>query len=1248
MSGHIEPPAGLYEGPFSNPPFALFFEAHERIVRSVGKCKLADVVAVVGGMFTMPEFQASSVRLEVLQHIAVASADGARMPRSRGLRLWLMKLGEGWSGRLEDPAEDVFVSRVLGADRDYLIFEGINESSTFYLQMFLNLLEDMPASEPYSALKRAARGLLALCDEVVRRSGVPAFSVGETEPQREIPYELVRRAAANSDRVAFSPSDLARLGVALDDIATFIFDLEDRHGLRDEALGHSSLERSPLVLIEERMYLALPGAVSIAIRRMVIEFCLSAGKGVALYRAYVNELRRAFARVPMLGWARVPIPPFQEQGGVFSASMCRWVDNGRLLHICFVVDSFDHYAQTGTVGVNTDAGPVTSAIEASIVHAHKAFASDKQFREALSLIVICPWGRPFAAEFESVHDTRWRTEFVSAPDLISISWSSSFSPVELWRLLDARDELERHGVRLVNINGLLNLFAWSRSLDGHLIPHEQIPDDAAGKQIVMYVQQNSLLEVRRKGSTAGDVHRALTWDGRLVMVRRFREDSLFEEDDNVPLYASLDDLDNQELAAVYETGSRGWWVTIETPNISDRNLHYRLWHALSVWLERAAPVLESSLSALPEGALAWMCRFEDGQEFEYIDPIPTRAQAKALLAVEAGGNVVRITARQGFLHSFRDPSNLGESLLVESFISGVISLSRTEAPRDAIGALVARIIPDRWARDMHLFAANRFRDFVGQKAARKTILISDLDDARSRIGLGWRVRQPSEGARIEGIDACCEYFNKLVGSVWKEMRAALQSYDREAMLLTLLDNHEAIDRESDRWHRTARAVLAMHRDKDATERVAVRQVARLNAGSLATRILIEMALCECPTSGGCFPGTIDISRLLANVMQVHYLGGWSEAIRYGGMKPEIRITPLGDVHTHVDFDQTIVTPYGEAMGISKLRSGAKTYEHHFREVEPVESAQEKIAAAFWEAWTETFGFTIDEVRIFMDNIENEGVRRNALFFSASADDICALDDPKRLATQAVQRILDALSLRPRPAWDSAPEGFAAKDWYPWRFRRRLSLISKPILQTDEKPARYLIAPGMVRAGVAKILDYCYRGGYEAKDFPPGRMRSWIGAAENTRGHAFNKRVAGRLKELGWEVRPEVKLAAILGSRLDRDYGDVDVLAWRGRRVLAIECKDLEMAMTHSDIARQLYGFRGGLASDGKPDRLKKHLLRIELLRSRIADVGRFVVADGPVSVEAVLAFSELVPLHFAGIASQHHVHLTTFDGLESL
>lgn len=56
-------------------------------------------------------------------------------------------------------------------------------------------------------------------------------------------------------------------------------------------------------------------------------------------------------------------------------------------------------------------------------------------------------------------------------------------------------------------------------------------------------------------------------------------------------------------------------------------------------------------------------------------------------------------------------------------------------------------------------------------------------------------------------------------------------------------------------------------------------------------------------------------------------------------------------------------------------------------------------------------------------------------------------------------------------------------------------------------------------------------------------------------------------ELGWQVAPEIKLTKILRMPLDRDYGDVDVLAWSPTkgRVLIIECKDLQFKKTYGKL-----------------------------------------------------------------------------------
>lgn len=1233
-----------------NTDFANFFGEHANLIKELGKFNPALLASYVGGLLTSPHWQASTLRLEVLQHLVVASAEGTKVPKPANLKSWLSELGKGVAGLMEDPSEDVFVSRVILPDRDCLIFEGIYEASSFYLQRFLNVLERMPASEPFAGLRRSADSLLRLSHEVALRSGVKAHMVGEVMPLQSVPNRLLRNLPELGQRVIFSEEELEALGISLRDLRAFIFEREWREEIRGETLGYSTLERSPVLWMNGHVCLALPTAVSIAIRRMVIEFSISADQTAALYGSYAREIARTFAGVHLLGGDPPPAIPFRQQDGIFVADMSTYVDEGRLLHFCFFVDDFDTYTETGTVGMNPDPSRVCKILDDSILKAHRDFASKPEFKEGLTLLVMCPWGRPAVFGYASVNDKRWRVDTISAADLEAISWIPGFSPLQLWRLLDSRDRLRELNVQLINPNGLLNLYAWSESLGGHLVPHGDLPEahDPA-TPFLIYITQNGLLKVRKEGAEAWNLHHAATWDGRSVKVRRETPKSFFEDNYAAPLYVSMDDLDGGRLVSVFETEQRGWWSTVETPNSPDREPHYRLWHMTAVWIGRAVPVLELALPALPAGPLAWICRFEDSNTSDALAPIPSRPEAAALLEIDIHGNVIRVIAKVGFLASFRSPKNIGESLLAEALIAGALRLCGEEPGVERIGELAKEIVPNEWARDMHMFEALQFRHFVQDSIPRKAILISKMDDAYSRLSLGWRARDRSAGAQIEGVDACCAYLNSLVEKIWDEIRATLRRYNREKLLMQLVGNHESVINETDHWLRTARAILSLYRDQEQTALISAGRIAKFNAGALSTRVLIEMALCECPEAGGGDAGALDIARLLSSVMLIHYQGGWSEAIRYRSKKAEIRIAPLGDVLTEVEFDERIATPYGQALGVKRFRFGARSYENHFKRVEIAETARSGFDPEFWEAWSETFGFTIDELRLFVDNVENEGIERRVFAFAASFDELSALEGVRKLEPETVRRILDALTLKPRRTWASAPDGFSGRDWYPWRFRRRLSAVSRPVLRlNDAGDARYLIAPGMVRDGALKVIDYCINGGYEAKDFPVGRMRSWIGAAENKRGHKFNMEVSNRLRELGWQTKPNVKLSEILHARLERDYGDVDVLAWREGQVLAIECKDLELAMTISEIARQLHEFRGEVRANGKPDRLKRHLLRAEVLKKHAAAVRKYTRTIGEPEIQAYLMFSDIVPMNFSEITSRHDVRLAILDEAQKL
>ena len=62
----------------------------------------------------------------------------------------------------------------------------------------------------------------------------------------------------------------------------------------------------------------------------------------------------------------------------------------------------------------------------------------------------------------------------------------------------------------------------------------------------------------------------------------------------------------------------------------------------------------------------------------------------------------------------------------------------------------------------------------------------------------------------------------------------------------------------------------------------------LNNGALqASRVLVELAVCECPFQGGLVPCSMDLSRLMARLLHTIGLGGWSDAIHLDAIPPEV-------------------------------------------------------------------------------------------------------------------------------------------------------------------------------------------------------------------------------------------------------------------------------------------------------------------------------------------------------------------------
>jgi len=117
------------------------------------------------------------------------------------------------------------------------------------------------------------------------------------------------------------------------------------------------------------------------------------------------------------------------------------------------------------------------------------------------------------------------------------------------------------------------------------------------------------------------------------------------------------------------------------------------------------------------------------------------------------------------------------------------------------------------------------------------------------------------------------------------------------------------------------------------------------------------------------------------------------------------------------------------------------------------------------------------------------------------------------------------------------------------------------------------------------------------------------------------------------VRENLKLPELLNRKLEKDYGDIDVLAWNDarREVLVIECKDLSFARNYSEIAAMLASYQG-VEVNGEPDKLRKHLNRVGMLEGELDKVAEFTGVGEPILVSCLVC-SGVVPMQYSKIST---------------
>ena len=1150
---------------------------------------LASCAAAAGGLLTQPDFATYAVRLESFAHLAAAHARGHHRVSEKTALRWLDEvLAASAAHWKEDPPEDVFVSCVYTSSGNYRIFPGMWESSHFHLQRLLDALFLHSPSSAWSSVIQPVVQLLRLSEAIAERAEVQRWDPPGL-PSAQRAFGSLHGFRYFARRVSFSDAHLADLRIRREDLSPFILPEADWGQLDHALIEESPLTYQPLLDVGDHIICVLPSAISVAACRYVLARAAADNRLDEL----ASGLRSAHAAL-LFGEL---IPRLQSEGtaGPDPTKVLDEDEYVTLVELPIDVDTvalisvfYDDLAEIRAEGFNSRMRVSRERQHALLSLAEKRV---KEGKSVLACAATAGLGRGFAMDAPPQSST-FHHFGITVADLEIFASVEGLTFLRFLKLLQHAESLAKQGVTVSNLSGPLNLLAFWKSQGFTLVLDRMF---LSKNHTLLSIPPDCLRDFRLESRVNVDRHavpireEAGTW----VPVQRLRQDPVLRSHAHRPVYLVSEAVATGQLRGLVKGPNHDVWIVADPYKlpVALYGLLYRIWEALLNWLDRAGSRLPSRkwhvqatvVSIRLEDPMRWKAALEGTSNLAPESP-----------SAELKFDHIMLRVPPGFVPLLDRAENDAERSLLSVVVEALIRRNAESSPETAARAaaeIVRDVMRDPLAREIHLVRGSEPADTLPAPGGGLPRMIQPEDLAESRLGLGWACTDPSRQGKVLEGEAAQTLLHACVEELWREVRHCLADLDQVALITMVMRNVEALWRERRQSRLTAAAVLGLAEgQREALEAVSARNQQRLSA-SLSNRVLIEMGAATARRKGGRPPQWATIDHLLGRVGHLIELASHSDAIRGHVAAPVVRITPAGRVGFDRSYIQSLLEPYYRRQSDEEYLRDARAYAEH-RATEGRGQNLEWLTSDFEEVFESEFGLSVNDLFEVVGGLLDLANEEGALVVKTDAIRLGRwVESTHAVSSETVAHAMRYLTLRYRGQWNRTPNGYAASDWWPWRFRRRLSLSMAPLAalgNADDDPIIFGVNQLIISTGYR--LSGLQDGVFPVGHFTSSAMKSYVGETRHRIGRAFEEEVSGRLRSLGWNTETNVEMSS-LGA--PKRLGDIDVLAWRpeGTELYVIECKSLIPRGTTYELVEELRAFRGKAN-----DRLGKHLSRVEWLR----------------------------------------------------
>ena len=1076
-----------------------------RLVKSLKPYGFSLTAQCLAGLLIQPENHTATARIEALIHLAALACHGHKQPSRRCLHKWLNGLAfNDPVTELETPVEDVFVSNVVTPFGNARLFEGRWQKNADYVQICIQALLRITNRSWATDTLRHILAMLRVSEAVAARARVQRYSRTESRPRQTI--TITPSAVTESKRlVNFTNDELLTINVDPTLLSPFVFQTDHSDALMSQSIEQSALQRRPLARFGEMTTVVLPTAIGAAIRRFIIERAAVARELVAFQSACHGDQYWEVFMIGRAAWSIKFVKALKHDSDNDMREFVGTFDDGGYVHVIFVPDDFEEISQTGLSSVHQLDGTIKNRISDRAAW----LANKPDYRCGLTVLIHGGIGRAFSPVWADL-PSGWHQLCLSAPEFMLLGSESEFTAMRVWKLLQQVDDLEEKGVVFPNVRGFLNLVAFAYWTDFELVPINMNLGP-------LYLHSDVILPLTHRLRATLDRHAALAPDGSSwVSVQRDNTPDFLSVARGRLVYLSPAAMAQCQLLACVESHAHPWWIACtELPDPGwHRTIAFHILELSLGWLVHLPSLLEKQLPALMSRPVAYRFRFPDIETLSQYDTQPVDPPMPPAISLDQGHVVIECTPR--YLQTFLRPGNLGDRLMIACLVRGAYLTSRSRVPTvNVVEELVRAVVGSDDARFLQMIPSETPQDAIFDRATLSPLrLLMPEDLAWSRFNLARRAGYQSAPGSIP-LSQADVIFKNAVDRIWERVRSRLTSLCRESVIRCSLLNFVAAQKEHRDWHRSSAAQLALY-DNSKVLAAANQRAFRRDTAGLACRVIAEMALCTSPYEDGLPCTETDLDLLIAEVVVLLECANHSDALRYQISAGQPMMYPNGSFGFNVSTNETIVALFTEHRKREFLNAAEN------QTIRLKDEHQNDVAAANYAiAFIAEFGSTEEQYQRFALQLTSEALEINcAHLLLRKSEVIRRLGDANALYPK---RAFDSRALTPRPRWDeNNPTNAKRRDWYPWRYNRRLSILRRPLVQlSNDYDPMVLIMPSIL----ADSMDYLGQaalGRLPEGLFDSTQMIAYIGYAADKNGHEFNRKVAQRLNTLPLESKAGIE------------------------------------------------------------------------------------------------------------------------------